>query len=67
MDLRAGAPLLCGQAETVRVIQPGEEKTGGMLLHFPVHKGVCEKAGEGLAGRACDGWMRVDGFKLNDS
>lgn len=44
MDLRAGAPLLCGQAETVRVIQPGEEKTlGGCYCTFQYIKGSVRK------------------------
>ncbi|KAK4814838.1 hypothetical protein QYF61_027811 [Mycteria americana] len=39
-DLRAGAPLLRGQAERVGVVQPGEEKAAGRpYSSLPVLKG----------------------------
>ena len=38
--IRAGTPLLGGQAETVGAVQPGEEKAEGTPYHgLPVLKG----------------------------
>ena len=46
---RAGAPLLCRQAEGAGVVRSGEEKAPGRPHSgLPVPKGGYRKAGEGL-------------------
>jgi len=66
-DLRAGAPLLRGQAETAGAVQPGEEKAAGRpYCSLSVHEGASKRAGEGLFTRACSDRTRGNGFKLKE-
>jgi len=65
--LRDGRPLVQGQAERVRAVQPEEEKAPGRpCSSLPIPEGTYNKAGEGLLIGACSDRTRGDGFKLKE-
>ncbi|KAK4827389.1 hypothetical protein QYF61_017794 [Mycteria americana] len=63
-DLRAGTPLLQGQAERVGVVQPGEEKAVGRP--YSSLPGAYRKDGDRLYSKACCDRTRSNGFKLRE-
>jgi len=66
-DLRAGTPLLWGQAESVGAVQPGVEKAAGTPhCSLPVLKGAYKKYGDKLFRRACCDRTRGNRFKLKE-
>jgi len=66
-DPRDGAPLLCGKAERVGVVQPGEKKAVGTpysSLSVP-EQGLNKRWGKYLQQGCCDR-TRSNGFKLRE-
>lgn len=67
-DEGAGAPFLCGRAERLGVVQPGERRLWEDLsVAFQFSKKAFKKTGEGYFSRVCSDRTKGNGFKLEGS
>jgi len=66
-DLRAGTPLLGGEAGRAGALQPGEEKSPRIpYCGLPIPEGAYRKDGEGLLTRVWSDRTNGNGFKLKE-